>query len=199
MRRGIHPSSMNMPVLGRNLKWHIRWMFSTKTPQSSNSLVVRHVPRWPSEPRNLPITIGGIQVWRNIWPPDAITHVRIETPGPVLLHSRNIGPFRQNLQLPAMQLRFVQNESLLNSFCFYEFHVGKSLGLAKFVSQYGHSINSATWLEMLLHFFRRACIINPSQDPLDDPCQQQRGSATNICMHVTCLCAQHELLPSCML
>lgn len=59
-----------------------------------------------------------------------------------------------------MQLRFIEEESLLNSLCLHEFHIGKTLWLTELISQYGYSVNSTTWLEMLLHFFRRAWVIN---------------------------------------
>lgn len=46
---------------------------------------------------DIPISIRGIEVRWRIGPAEPVAHVRIETSGEVLLHARNIGPFRQNL------------------------------------------------------------------------------------------------------
>lgn len=54
--------------------------------------------------RTLPISIGGVKVRRYIWPPEAVTHIRIEASRSVLLHTRNIGPFRQNLHVLSNKL-----------------------------------------------------------------------------------------------
>uniref|UniRef100_A0A0A9DUE3 Uncharacterized protein n=1 Tax=Arundo donax TaxID=35708 RepID=A0A0A9DUE3_ARUDO len=77
-----------------------------------------------------------------------------------LLHPRNVSPLWSNLDLATMQFRFIQIVSLLHSFLFQKFHISKTFRLPKFISQDCHSINSSTSLEMLLHFFWGARIIN---------------------------------------
>lgn len=122
--------------------------------------VIRHIARWPPEPRNLPISIGGVEIRRNIWPPESsVAHVTIETPPTKLLHSRDICPFSHHLELSAMQLRFIKGKSLLNSFNFKKLHISKTLWLTKFISKNSHSVYSATSLKMLLNFFRGTCVI----------------------------------------
>lgn len=62
--------------------------------------------------------------------------------------------------LTTMKLRFVQRQSFLNSLDLQKFDIGKTLWLAEFVRQDGDPVHCAAWLEMLLHFFRRAAIVH---------------------------------------
>nr|ACR35213.1 unknown [Zea mays] len=79
-----------------------------------------------------------------------------------LLHPRDISPLRRNLNLSTMQFRFIQVQSFLDSFLFQKFNISKTFWLPKLVSQDCHPVDSSTSLEMLLHFFWGASIINMS-------------------------------------
>lgn len=62
-----------------------------------------------------------------------------------------------------MQLRFIQEKSLLNGLGLQKFNISETLWLAKFVGQNSHPVHSSAWLKMLLHFLRGASVINLQQ------------------------------------
>lgn len=97
-----------------------------------------------------------------------------------------------------MQFRLIQLKRLLNSFYFKELHICKTLWLAKLVCQNGNPVHSTTRLEMLLHFFRRACIINlqaqiqPNSNKSFD--QQQQLMFFTIQQFQSPICQSHNIV-----
>lgn len=132
-----------------------------------------------------PISIRRREIRWHVRPPHGISHVGVKPPWMELLQAWDISPLGSYLHivwtkgnshytslhssatssfpyfnLPAMQLRFVQLQSFLNGLDLQKFDVGKTLWLAKFVCQDGDPVDCAAWLEMLLHFFRRAAVVH---------------------------------------
>jgi len=103
-----------------------------------------------------PITIRTITIRPHV----GVAMVRIETSTAGLLHPRNVSPLRCHLELATMQFWFIQLNSFLNSFNFNKFHVSKTFWLPKLVSQDCNSVDSSTRIEVLLHFFWSARIVN---------------------------------------
>lgn len=68
-----------------------------------------------------------------------------------------------HFQLATMQLRFIQEKSLLNGLGLQKFNISETLRLAKFVGQDSHPVHSSARLKMLLHFLRGASVINLQQ------------------------------------
>jgi hypothetical protein len=65
-----------------------------------------------------------------------------------------------HLDLATMQFCLIQLNSFLNCFNFNKFHISKAFWLTIFVGQDSHSVDSATRIKVLLHFFWSACIVN---------------------------------------
>ena len=53
----------------------------------------------PCTRKNIPVSIRRVEIRRYIGPPGPVAHIRIGTSWTVLLHPRNISPFRQNLNI----------------------------------------------------------------------------------------------------
>lgn len=84
--------------LGNFLQYVWQKMNRSRKHQTTE-LSTTHLDVNQRQESTIPISIRGVEVRRRIWPPEAVCHVRIETPRTILFHSGNIGPLRQNLEI----------------------------------------------------------------------------------------------------